>query len=84
MADTEAKCAVIAITAESVKFVNKHKIEKTLCAVRNHLKELRSICGFRRFCAVNIAADYCIPISYRKVIYNVNLTFNGLFRLFVA
>jgi len=78
------ECAVVAITAESVEFVNKNKVENSFCTVRNHLKELRSICGFRRFCAVNVAADYCIPISYCEVIYNVNLPFNGLFRLFVA
>ena len=41
------ECAVVAITAESVEFVNKHKIEKSFCTVRNHLKELWSICGFR-------------------------------------
>ena len=76
--------AVVAVTGETVEFPDKHDLKKALCAVLDHTLKLRTVSGFRRQCAVDVAADNRYAVALCVFAAFTELTFNRFFPLAVG
>ena len=74
-------CAIIAVMGETVEFQDKHDLKKPFCAILDHAMKLRTVSGFCRQCAVNVAADNRHTVALGVIAALAELTFNRFFPL---
>ena len=77
-------CAVIAVTGEAVKLIDKHILEALFCAVLNHSQKVRACVCSAGDRPVNVFAYNGIAVFLCELITGFKLPLNRLFCLIVG
>lgn len=76
-------CAVISVTGETVKLPDNYDLKEPLCTVLDHALKLRTVCGFRRQCTVNVTSDNRYAVALGIIAALAELSFDRFFPLAV-